>query len=202
MAYKIKTETAATACIVLISLFLNSCKEQKSKAENYVQESNYAKDERMAVDSLKSHNLYSYLDSAYLYTYVYFGGDVIKRCGTVNIDSILPVIANRRVVCQNLLLRKVRIVADSSFVFLTLTPLVNDSILSCDMVEGPQLPHEIMFNYKTKRFIQFVYDENSFLRVNANPFADYESGLKKIIERDKPEPHRKFKELLSKIASN
>ncbi len=200
MTCKIKIEIAAT-CIGLAILALNSCKEQKSGAETQLQKKEYIKDERKAIDSLKSHGLYNYLDSAYLYTYIYFGGDIIKRCGTVYIDSVLPFASNRKVVFQNLLLRKVRFVPDSSFVFLTLTPLINDSILSCDMVEGPQLPHEVMFNYKTNRFVQFVYDENSFLRVSANLFADYESGLKKIIESAQLEPHKKFKELLSKIAS-
>ena len=185
--------------LCLMVFVLSYCSQQKSKKENRREESEYIKDEKKAIDSLKSHNLYNYLDSAYLYTYVYFGGNVIKRCGSVNIDSVLPTASNRKIVCQNLLLRKVRLLTDSSLVFLSLTPLVNDSILSCDMVEGTQLPHEIMFDYKAKRFIQFVYDENSFLRVNANPVEDYENGLKKTIEREKLEPHKKFKELLSKL---
>jgi hypothetical protein len=197
MKYRMKIKVSAF--LFLMVFVLSYCSQQKSKKENQRQESEYIKDEKKAIDSLKSRNLYNYLDSAYLYTYIYFGGDVIKRCGAVNIDSVLPTASNRKIVCQNLLLRKVRLLTDSSFVFLSLTPLVTDSILSCDMVEGAQLPHEIMFDYKAKRFIQFIYDENSFLRVNANPIADYENGLKKTIEREKLEPHKKFKELLSKL---
>lgn len=188
--------------IVVISLvsILISCQEMDSRIKSHKQPlSKYVEDEQNAIDTLKSHGLYNYLDSAYLYTYIYFGGSTLKRCGAANIDSVLPVLSKRKVICQDLILQKVRFVNDSSFVFLTLTPLVNDSILSCNMVEGPQLPHEVMFNYKTKRFVQFVYDENSFLRVNATPLENYNEYLKKTIENEKLEPHPKFKSLLSKI---
>lgn len=196
MRYKIKIEISAF--LFLLMFALSYCNQQKSTQENQKQESEYIGDEKRAIDTLKSRNLYNYLDSAYLYTYIYFGGGIIKRCGAVNIDSVLPSVSNRRIICQDLILRKVRFIPDSSIVLLSLVPLVNDSILSCDMVEGAQLPHEVMFNYNTKRFIQFVYDENSFLRVNANPFTDYENGLKKVIESEKLVPHKKFKELLHK----
>jgi hypothetical protein len=183
-------------------VFATACKENTKPKNQYSKEKEFQRVEKHAIDSLKVHGLYNYLDSAYLYTYVYFGGLAIKRCGTVNIDSVLPSVNSRRLVYQDLVLRRVRIMKDSSLVFLSLSPLIRDSILSCDMLAGPQLPHEVMFNYKEKRFVQFVYDESSFLRVSANPLADYNENLKKIIDSDRLTPNRKFKELLSKLNPN
>jgi hypothetical protein len=195
-----KTKSLAVGvCILLVGQLFLSCKWQKSKVENEKKQFEISEIERNAIDTLKSHDLVNYLDSAYLYTYVYFGSDILKQCGNANIDSVLPDVPSRRIVCQNLIVRRVRILPDSSFVFLALTPLVKDSILSCDMVEGPQLPHEVLFNYKTKRFVQFVYDETGFLRINANPILDYENGLKKIIDSEKLNPHQKFTSLMSRM---
>jgi hypothetical protein len=184
---------------ILICMINSSCHENKPTNVTPT-EARYRKKEKEAIDILVKNGIYNYLDSAYWYTYIYFGRFNIKKCGAVDIDSVLPTPSERRIIYQDLVLQNTRLSIDSPFVFLWLTPLVRDSILSCDMIEGSQLPHEIMFNYKTKSFVQFVYEENSWLRIkDVNPIRDYNDGLRKILDSDNLEPHPKFKNLLNKL---
>ncbi len=189
--------------IYLISfLFLLFCSCLNNKAPHADTEKLYKKLEREAIDTLLKYGKENYVDSAYWYFYVYFGSSVIKKCGAADVDVVLPKYPMRRIVYQDLALTKARIEPDSFFIFLSITPLVQDSILSCNMVEGQQLPHELMFDYSTNQFIQFVYDENSWMRVkDLNPINDYNTGLRKLIEGDNLPPYPKFRRLLSKISS-
>ena len=184
--------------LLIAGVIFFSCEEKKRILRPIV-EKYYEEAERKAIDTLKHHGLLNYLDSAYLYTYVYFGEYKLKQCGTVDIDSVMYRGANRRIVYQDLILLRVRLIQDRSLVFLALTPLVKDSILSCDMIENAQLPNEIMFNYKEKRFKQFVYDEFSYLRVSGNPIHDYESRLKKVLDEDHLVPHKKFRDIVNNL---
>ena len=160
----------------------------------------YKELEAKAIDTLLKYGKQNYIDSAYSYYYIYFGRVKIKRCGSVDINTVIPESAKRRVIYQNLTITEAKIITDSSFLLIRVTPLVHDSILSCNMVEGEQLPDELLFDYSKKKFIQFVYDQNSWMKViDFNPVNDYDKRLKKIINEDNLQPHPKFKTLFMKI---
>jgi hypothetical protein len=187
--------------LVLISslLLLFSC--QNNKHPHLQHERLYQKLEREAIDTLLKYGKESYADSAYWYFYVYFGSSIIKNCGTADVNDIFTDSHKRRIIYQDLLLTKARVIPNSFLVYLSVTPLVQDSIVSCNMVEGQQLPHELLFNYKTNQFVQFVYDENSWMKVkDIDPIGDYNTGLKKILEEENFNPHPKFRKLLSEIS--
>jgi hypothetical protein len=196
---KVFTVRIYLAFVCHFLLIICSCKNYKAPQQQF--EKLHQRLEREATDSLKKYGKENYIDSAYWYFYVYFGSAIIKRCGAADIDAILPKAQTRRIIYQDLALTKVRMIPESSYVYISVTPLLQDSILSCNMVEGQELPQELMFNYATKQFIQFVYDENSWLKVqDIHPLIDYNQGLRKIIEKDNLDPHAKFKRLLSKVS--
>jgi hypothetical protein len=185
-------------------LFLFFCLSCKQKVENRAKSGKTAHvfetDKKIAIDTLNAHELYNYLDSAYLYIYIYFGEYVLQRCGSANIDSVMPDVSKRRVISQDLVLRNVVIAKDSPVVTLRVIPLINDSLLSCNILNGVQFPEGVMFNYKLNRFVQFIYNEQSFLRVDDFPMNYYNTTLKKIIAEKELTLNPKFKSLIVKLA--
>ncbi|MDA3615533.1 hypothetical protein [Polluticaenibacter yanchengensis] len=152
--------------IYLIFVFFLSCQGKKSNAielnlssERSLIAETYREKEKQNIEFLKKKHLYNYLDSAYWYFYIYYGEYKIKGCGDVQIDSILEEPNARRLIYHDLILKKVRLNIDSSLLFLSVSPVVNDSIFLCYFIDGNSLPNELVFNYKNNEFIKFSYDE-------------------------------------------
>ncbi len=118
-----------------------------------------------SLDTLIKYDMLHYVDSAYLYAYIYFGASKIISGRGVDINSVLPMVNERRIIYQDLICTNVKIFKDSSLLFLRVTPLINDSVITCRRIEGQSFPDNIAFDYKEKIFYGFIYDEKGVMKV-------------------------------------